>query len=125
MRASVTASTEGDASAVAAYGGDIKSDGAYRAFTRYSKVDASDASQSLDGWSRLHVGFRSDWDLSASDTLTVQGELFSNRESGRLYQSFLFPSAGSSPQALNAAGGNLLARWTHTFASIASLCLRS
>jgi iron complex outermembrane recepter protein len=118
--ASATASTEGNASGMVAYGGDLGANGAYRGFTKYSEIAGSEepnGSPSLDGWSRLNGGFRSDFDLSGSDALTVQGELFSNRESGQTYFSFLFPSAGSSPQALNAAGGDLLARWTHTFAN--------
>jgi iron complex outermembrane recepter protein len=127
--ASATASTEGDASGMSGYGGDLGSSGAYRAFAKYSEVagsEQSDGAPSHDSWSRLHAGFRSDWDPSASDALTVQGELFSNRESQSLYR-FPFLESSETPytQALDVAGGNLLARWTHTWANGSDFSLQT
>ncbi len=118
---SATASTEGNASGMVRYGGDIGTDGSYRAFAKSSTYAASEApngSPGYDGWSSLHSGFRSDWDLSPADTLTVQGDLFSNRESELRNRWFINePSDPAFAQNMDAAGGNLLARWTHTFAN--------
>jgi iron complex outermembrane recepter protein len=126
---SATTSTEGDASGMSAYGGDLGSNGSYRAFAKYSEVAGSeepDGSPAHDSWSRLHSGFRSDWDLSASDTLTVEGELFSNRESQGLYR-FPFSESSETPymQQVDVAGGNLLARWTHTLANGSDFTLQT
>ena len=118
---SATASTEGDASGMVRYGGDIGAGGSYRAFAKtstYASSEAPDGSPGHDNWSSLHSGFRSDWDLSPADTLTVQGDLFSNRESDLRNRWFINePSDPAYAQNLDAAGGNLLARWTHTFAN--------
>jgi iron complex outermembrane receptor protein len=118
---SATGSTRGDGSGMSQYGGDIGSSGSYRAFAKYSDTAGSglpNGSPGHDGWSRLNSGFRSDWDLSAADTLTVQGDLFSNRESESRTQWFI-AEPGDAPftQKMDAAGGDLLARWTHTFAN--------
>jgi iron complex outermembrane receptor protein len=75
--ASATASSEGDASGMVRYGGDIGTGGSYRAFSKSSTFAASDlpdGSPGHDGWTRIHGGFRSDWNLSQADTLTVQGD---------------------------------------------------
>jgi iron complex outermembrane receptor protein len=118
---SATATTEGNASGMVRYGGDIGAGGSYRAFAKtstYASSAAPDGSPGHDGWSSLHSGFRSDWDLSPADTLTVQGDLFSNRESELRNRWFINePSDPAYAQNLDAAGGNLLARWTHTFAN--------
>jgi iron complex outermembrane receptor protein len=127
--ASATASTEGDASGMLGYGGNLGSSGAYRALAKYSDVagsEQSDGSPSHDSWSRLHAGFRSDWRLSSSDALTVQGELFSNRVSQSLCR-FPFLESSETPYtgALDVTGGNLLARWTHTWANGSGFSLQT
>jgi iron complex outermembrane receptor protein len=106
------------------YGGPLASgpgpSGTYRAFAKYSRTaaaDLPDGTSGLDGWSRIHGGFRSDWDLSPRDSLTVQGDLFSNRGSQTIHHWF-YPAPFDPPfaQTWAAAGGNLLTRWNHTSA---------
>jgi iron complex outermembrane receptor protein len=118
---SATGSTQVDGSGMSQYGGDIGSSGSYRAFAKYSDTAESElpnGSPGHDGWSRLNSGFRSDWDLSAADTLTVQGDLFSNRESESRTLWFI-AEPGDTPftQRIDAAGGDLMAQWTHAFAN--------
>jgi iron complex outermembrane receptor protein len=118
---SASGSTQGDASSMVRYGGDIGTGGSYRAFAKTSAYGSSqlpDSTPGHDAWSSLHSGFRSDWDLTPSDTLTVQGDLFSNRESETRSRWFITePFDTPFAQNMDAAGGNLLARWTHTFAN--------
>src|SRR3984957_8418914 len=118
---SASGSTQGDPSSMVRYGGDIGTGGSYRAFAKTSAYGSSqlpDSTPGHDAWSSLHSGFRSDWDLTPSDTLTVQGDLFSNRESETRSRWFITePFDTPFAQNMDAAGGNLLARWTHTFAN--------
>ena len=106
------------------YGGKLSSgpgaSGTYRAFAKYSRIaddELPGGVSGFDGWSRIHGGFRSDWDLSARDSLTVQGDLFSNRGS-QLRHHWFNPAPSDPPfaQTWAAAGGNLLSRWNHTSA---------
>ena len=65
------------------YGGGIGRKGAYRVYGDYANLGNSPApaaEQVTDGWHKSHLGFRSDWDLSPKDTMTVQGDLFQSRE---------------------------------------------
>src|SRR5579863_8114092 len=65
------------------YGGGAGGNGTYRVFGDYANLGNSPAPTAepvTDGWHKSHVGFRSDWELSPKDTLTVQGDLFQSRE---------------------------------------------
>jgi iron complex outermembrane receptor protein len=100
------------------YGGQLGNSATYRAFGRYSRADNSvlaDGSEGADGWSRIHGGFRADWQPSSRDSFTVQGDLFANRGSQNRHRWFM-PAPYDPPYAenLDSAGGNLLARWNHT-----------
>jgi iron complex outermembrane receptor protein len=102
----------------AQYGGTVGKRGAYRAFGKSFNVGnsaAADGSPANDHWTRAHVGFRSDWDLSRRDSLMVQGDLFANRANQTRRSSLMAtPYDEIFNQRLDAAGGNLLARWGHT-----------
>ena len=101
------------------YGGNIGQNGAYRAFGDYSNIGSSVSPHGLgaaDGWHMSHGGFRSDWDLSSRDTLTVQGDLFKTSEGDTI--TTLFSNALPVERTLNdriaASGGNILGRWNRT-----------
>jgi iron complex outermembrane recepter protein len=131
--ASASVSSRLDSQGMLRYGGALSSgpgaSGTYRAFARYSRtadaLQPSGASGS-DGWSRIHGGFRSDWDLSARDSVTVQGDLFSNRGS-QIRHRWFNPSPSDPPfaQTWAAAGGNLLSRWNHTSAGGSDMSLQA
>jgi iron complex outermembrane recepter protein len=99
------------------YGATAGSSGHYRVFGSTSDYRANTTAQGGSGqdpWHLFHGGFRSDWQLSSRDSLTVQGDLFSDIEH-QTYASF------ASLQTLNLAqfdeldeshGGNMLGRWT-------------
>jgi iron complex outermembrane receptor protein len=101
------------------YGGALGKEGAYRAFGKYFQVGNAampDGSAAADHWMREHAGFRTDWDLSHRDSLMVQGDLFANQASQTRRSGFLAtPYDRVFNQSLDTAGGDLLARWNHTF----------
>jgi len=104
------------------YGGKIGQAGAYRAFGKYFNNGNSvfpNGTAAADGWHMLHGGFRSDWDLSSRDTMTVQGDLFQTTEGETI--TTLFSSALPDERTLNerieVGGGNILGRWNRTLAN--------
>jgi iron complex outermembrane receptor protein len=102
------------------YGGAAGKDGAYRAFGKYFDVGNSampDGSPADDHGMRAHGGFRADWDLSRRDSLVVEGDLFANEASQtRRSGDIATPFDHIFNQHLDAAGGDVLARWDHTLA---------
>jgi iron complex outermembrane receptor protein len=127
--ATANASTEEDSSVTVQGGGNAGSSGAFRAFAKYTNTPSmafANGAQSNDGWRRFHGGFRTDFDLSPNDSLTVQGELFHNREGESLLHS-LAPVPGDVPfpASMSAQGGDVIARWTHSFANGSSTTLQT
>src|SRR5579872_3341757 len=69
------------------YGGVAGNSGSYRAFAKYFDVRNSamdNGTQANDHWARSHGGFRTDWNMGKSDSLMVQGDLFSNQSNQTL-----------------------------------------
>jgi iron complex outermembrane receptor protein len=102
------------------YGGTAGKSGTYRVFGNYFDIGGSSVQpggSANDSWRRMHTGFRSDWDLTKSDSLMIQGDLFANQEN-QTTRSGLIPTPYDRifPQTLDVAGGDLLARWDHTLA---------
>ncbi|MEO8657034.1 MAG: TonB-dependent receptor [Bryobacteraceae bacterium] len=100
------------------YGGSAGKNIDYRIYGRYFDIGNSampDNSRAADHWRRSTAGFRSDWDPTTRDSVTVQGVLFANQASQTLRSNFLpTPYDRIYNQNPDAAGGNLLARWSHT-----------
>jgi iron complex outermembrane receptor protein len=117
-RFSAGAGSDVRAQSLAQFGGDAGANGAYRIFGRYFDVGSSPLSSGppgYDGWHRAQAGFRGDWDMSARDELTIEGDLFHNRMSETLRASSIpVPGDAVSGVSFDASGGSLLARWTHT-----------
>lgn len=79
-----------------------------------------------DAWSLAQAGFRVDWEPPRADRLTLQGDLYRGRQR-QLYQR-LTPGTFSSfyERAIDkVSGGNLLAKWTHTFSSRAEFSVQT
>jgi iron complex outermembrane receptor protein len=103
-------------SAIAArYGGRLAPNVFFRIYGKYTGRDdtelaagttAGDASRMSQG------GFRVDAQTSPENTLTVQGDVFGNREDN--------PTAAPS----RSSGGNILGRWSHSFASGSNMKLQ-
>jgi iron complex outermembrane recepter protein len=102
------------------YGGSAGKEGAYRVYGKFFDVGDSAAyngTPAADHWRREHAGFRADWDLSSRDSLMVEGDLFANQASQTRRNGFYAtPYDYIFNQALDATGGDVLARWDHTLA---------
>jgi iron complex outermembrane receptor protein len=70
--------------------------------------------QGYDTWRNGQVGFRTDWDITNSDLLTIQGDAYKGGVGETVqFGSFNPPAQITSNQAVAVSGGNLLARWRH------------
>jgi iron complex outermembrane receptor protein len=94
--------------------------GAYRVFGQYFNVDNSitpGGQKAADGWHGSQGGFRTDWDLSSRDSLTVQGE-YTDTAGGQtvtaIFANALPLQAVVNDRQLNTAA-NLLGRWDHIY----------
>lgn len=109
------------------YGGNAGPDGTYRVFGSYFGIGNS-ASQTggaaSDNWQRSHAGFRSDWEFGANDSLMVQGDLFANQEHETIGSLVANPYDHNFNQSLDAAGGDALALWNHTFTASSQTSLQ-
>jgi iron complex outermembrane receptor protein len=119
---SATAGSQRTAQGLTQYGGDLGRKGAYRVFGNYSNVGNSPSPEGqplVDGWHKMHGGFRADWDLSSKDALTVQGDLFRSRGSQTLDTLFSadLPREGIIDDRITVASGDVLGRWTHTLSN--------
>jgi len=97
-------------------GGSIGRAGDYRVFGTGFDLGNSggNAVPAFDHWGRGHVGGRIDWDVSNRDSLMVQSEGFFN-EANQTRRSNSIPTPFDTffNESTDAAGGDLLARWTH------------
>jgi len=119
--ASLGTGSEDNARALVQYGGKLGK-GSYRAFGNYFNVangQLANGSDSADGWHAIHGGFRSDWDLSQQDTLTVQGDLFGTSEGQTVTTLFSnqLPAFHTLTGKVAVGSGNILGRWGHTFSN--------
>ena len=114
--------TEGQAQSTAQYGGAIKDKTNYRVFAKYlnyGSLPAVGGGSGQDNWNLLHGGFRADSKISSSDSLTVQGNLFTGQEGATIIHLFSVdpPVIGNLNVDTQLSGGNVLGRWDHTFSS--------
>jgi iron complex outermembrane recepter protein len=101
------------------YGGRIDAKGTYRVFGDYTNLGNAPAPAGdavTDGWHKSHAGFRSDWQLSPNDTVTVQGDLFQSREAQTIDNLIIKggPREAIFDDQITVAAGNVLGRWDHT-----------
>jgi len=122
--------TDAQAEGLVQYGGKAGTRGACRVYGQFShqgNSDPADAAQPADARRLAQVGFRSDWDLSPHDLLTVQGE-YRRVKAGETITG-LFPQTpaaiGTFADPLRNDGGNILARWTHTFLNGSDVSLQA
>jgi iron complex outermembrane receptor protein len=97
------------------YGGDLGTTGHYRVWGKYfdRAAEFNNAGDGYDAWHLYHGGFRSDWDLPAASTLSVQGALYSGH-AGRLTTatSYDLPYLRTIEANDDLSGGYLSSKWT-------------
>jgi iron complex outermembrane receptor protein len=111
------------------YGGKIGGKGHYRVFNKYFNVGnltAADGTEAADGWHMVHSGFRSDWDLSTRDAMTVQGDLLgtSEGETVNVVLSNNLPQQPTFNTRTRVGAGNLLGRWNRTLVNNSDFSLQ-
>ncbi len=111
------------------YGGTIGSAATYRAFGKYFDVDSSvfpGGQRANDGWHAWAGGFRSDWDLTQRDTLTVQGDLRSSVAGGTGLATFASPEPYQAivNTPLRNTLGDAMGTWRHTLEGGSETTLR-
>ena len=114
--------SEGQAYGTVRYGGRIGTGTNYRVFAKYRNDGALpefDGEPGQDAWNLLHGGFRVDTANSRKDSLTVQGDLYTGREGGKIIHIYSIDPPVTDDQAVRFGlwGGNLLGRWKHSFSS--------
>jgi iron complex outermembrane receptor protein len=112
--------SEGQAYGTVRYGGTIRGNTSYRVFTKYvnqSSLSELDGRSGDDLWHRIHAGFRVDSNISSNDVLTLQGDLYNDREGATIVHIFSInpPVTGALDTQTNLSGGNILGRWSHIF----------
>lgn len=116
------------ASLAARYGGETAGGVSYRVFGKYLDRDetSNDVQGTDDSWKLGHVGFRTDWDNSAHDSFTVQGDAYSG-DVGQLAPAVTVIGRANPlpPFEVNVSGGNVLARWRRSGEDGSDLQLRA
>jgi iron complex outermembrane receptor protein len=111
------------------YGGRIDDRTYYRVYTKYRNFDDqafANGDRAHDGWESLRGGFRIDRYATDKDTLTFQGDLYTERAgSTSTVPTFVPPTFSRQfDQTHNHGGGNLLARWTHVISPTSDFSLQ-
>jgi iron complex outermembrane receptor protein len=110
-------------SGTAEYGDKIGRETDYRVFAKYSnEASMGDLSGQSgdDGWHMLRGGFRTDSTLTPKDTLTVEGNLYTERE-GELavfLPSITSPGLTTIPDEITSAGGFIQTNWKHQYSDL-------
>jgi iron complex outermembrane receptor protein len=102
------------------YGGKLGNAAYYRVYSKYFEWEPSiDATgkPAHDGWDAVRGGFRIDTQLSGPNAFTLQGDLYHSSYNETLTIPTLnAPYSSTFPNDGDYSGGNLLGRWSHTFA---------
>jgi iron complex outermembrane recepter protein len=103
------------------HGGSTMGGTAYRIFTDYHNRDHFPGLYGQDGGDGshlLHGGFRIDSNISKSDTLMLQGDLYSGGEGESIVHAVLSPPENLTLfRHAELSGGDVLGRWSHSFSN--------
>lgn len=78
-----------------------------------------------DDWRQGRLGFRTDWELDKSDTLTFQGDYYDGEDGERFSIPIpVSPFSTTFNDDSNLSGGNLLFLWKHEFNEYSDLALQ-
>ena len=111
------------------YGVKIDDDTFARVYVKYFDRDSSvlpDGTDAHDAWDMFRGGFRLDSEPSNENSFTVQGDIYTGNED-EVYSipTTRPPFAANISSTDQVSGGNLLGRWTHTFAPDSQLTLQA
>lgn len=124
---SVSGGNEEPESAMIRLSGNTDADTHYRAYLKAFRRDGAvffDGSEAEDDWDGERLGFRSDSNLSETDSITIQGDLYNGTAGQNNFSPFPPPSGSIEKDTADTSGGNLLTRWTRRLASDSSMSLQ-
>ena len=127
LYAETSVGTEERASVAARYGGQMANGAYYRVFAKYFDRGATFTpnQESPDDWQAGHFGFRSDWDATARDTWTLQGDVYRGDVGQPSPSITVIGRPGPTGRLrVGVTGGNVLARWRRALAPASDLQLR-
>jgi iron complex outermembrane receptor protein len=110
------------------FGGSAREKFDYRVYGKYfdeREMRAIDGGDGGDGWHLLRAGARTDMQLSESDTLTVQGDMYTGREGNPTFTlpSIFAPGPIAVEEMVNLSGGFVQSMWGHTFSERSNMTL--
>lgn len=111
-------------------GGAISDDAHYRVYGKFFRRDGGkqlvSGEDGKDDWQQVRGGFRVDFDTSATDAFTVQGDAYTGDSGETVTASRLNPPFRfDTKDEQDVAGVNLLGRWTRTFDDDSALSLQA
>lgn len=110
-------------------GGELGEKARYRLYGQFTARDSlatSDGRDAGDAWQIGQGGFRLDWTPSAMDVVTVQGDLHhADFDQNFLLFSLAPPYAAHQLAEVDAAGGNLQARWERRSSATSRMALQA
>ncbi len=111
------------------YGGRMSDTAAVRVYGKSSNWDnfpLSNGEDARDSWWVTQGGFRLDWDPSTESSFTLQGDVYGGRaEQSRQLPVLTPPYSVVRDSHVDAAGANLLGRWTRRFSPTSELQLQT
>jgi iron complex outermembrane recepter protein len=107
-------------SGTAEYGNKAGKETDYRVFAKYfneGPMADLNGQSGDDGWHMLRGGFRTDSTLSPKDVVTVEGNLYTEREGELAYflPSIASPGLITIPDEITSAGGFIQSNWKHQY----------
>ncbi len=109
------------------YGGNLNDNVDYRAYVKYLNRDGLKGRAGIDGndeWENLQGGFKVNANLTSSDSVTLQGDIYHGNAGN--YQAIVAPMTTKSASNIREHfyGGNILSKWKHTSSLTAGLSLQ-
>ena len=110
------------------YGGKIGKNFSFRIYGKGFRRDAqfTPHASDFDDWQKGQGGFRGDWDLSKTDNVTIQGDIYQGHVGQRQrVSSFSAPFSTLVQRDTDVSGMNLLGRWRRTVSEASDITLQA
>ena len=113
----------------ARHGGALGENATFRVYGKYFSRDGlanETGGEAFDDWRSVRAGFRADWERSADQHLTLQGDYYSlHSDYLQTNLSYLPPYSERVAMERESTGANLLGRWTRTLSDTSHVSLQT